>query len=272
MVSINENRITAEKKHRSGCVNSSQILCRQDKAGPVVTCATSVVLSSDNEARMWHAFISWSRTTLPWSTACDSGTTPKIHCSAKEEKNISYGWKCGHCYATRAAFFFYFLRSRPCESGSNVKTGQISKLLSQLCMSHVCNLSRNVGSPAQGSRADLWPASAQQSDLRACLIFTRSPQRHRGGNWCQHSLAECSSFQFSLIAAEVPPSEARWGKHLVLIAHSLCVNMGVGKQGTSGGKWLVQVVISWLSLGAGELCCHLPAGIIRARTSGQTTS
>lgn len=52
MVSINEKRITAEKKHRSGCVNSSQILCRQDKAGPVVTCATYVVLSSDNEARM----------------------------------------------------------------------------------------------------------------------------------------------------------------------------------------------------------------------------
>lgn len=42
----------------------------------------------------------------------------------------------------------------------------------------------------------------------------------------------------------------------------VCVNMGAGKQGTSGGKWLVQVVISWLPLGAGELCCRLPASVI----------
>lgn len=81
-------------------------------------------------------------------------------------------------------------------------------------------------------------------------------------------LAECCSYQFLLIAAEVPPSEARRGKHLVLIAYSKCVcvcvfvNMGPGKRGTSGGKWLMQVVISWLLLRVGELCCHLPAGII----------
>lgn len=55
MASINEDRITAEERRRSGCVNSSQILCRQDKAGPVVTCATYVVLSSVNVCDM-HLF------------------------------------------------------------------------------------------------------------------------------------------------------------------------------------------------------------------------
>lgn len=126
--------------------------------------------------------------------------------------------------------------------------------LSQLCVLSACNLSRKVGSPVPEQTSD----QLKQSMVISGHIwsFNRRPQSHWGGNWYQRSSVEGRHPQFPLIAVEVPPSVLWWGKHLVLIVLSLRVNMRAGKQRTSGGKWLVQVVISWTPLRGGELCCH----------------
>lgn len=156
-------------------------------------------------------------------------------------------------------------------SNNNANSGQISQdtLLSQLCVLSACNLSRKVGSPEPG------PGQAsgqlQQSTVTSGPVWSlnRRPQSHWGGNWCQHSWLECRYCQFPLIAVEVPPSALWQGKHLVLIVLSLRVNMRVGKRRTSGGKWLAQVVISWILL-RGEnyaviLCKHNCAWTASAR-------
>lgn len=130
--------------------------------------------------------------------------------------------------------------------------------LSQLCVLSACNLSRKVGSPAPEQTSGRLKQSMVTSE--PVWSFNRRPQSHWGGNWYQRSSGESRYPQFPLIAVEVPPSVFWWGKHLVLIVLSLRVNMRAGKRRTSGGKWLVQVVISWTPL-RGEnyaviLCKH----------------
>lgn len=124
-----------------------------------------------------------------------------------------------------------------------------------------------MGSPAPGQTS----GQLQRSMVTPGPVWSRNrrPQSHWGGNWCQRFSVEGRYRQFPLIAVEVPPSVLWRGKHLVLIVLSLRVNMRVGKRTTSGGKWLVQVVISWTPL-RGEnyavvLCKHNCALIASVR-------
>lgn len=119
-----------------------------------------------------HLIHERSETTLPWSTACDSGTTPRIHYSVKEkEKNIShrrYCWKYTHIYMqlwSAPLLSQNVLITLSSVRVNNANSRQISKTLSQLCVLSACNLSRKEGSPAPGPGANLWSVSAEHGDL-----------------------------------------------------------------------------------------------------------
>lgn len=74
----------------------------------------------------------------------------------------------------------HFLRWRP--SQSRVRSGQISKIWSQLSSRHlgVCSCSRKVGSPALGPGRSSGQLQLSSLASETCLIFTRrSPKTRR---------------------------------------------------------------------------------------------
>lgn len=122
-----------------------------------------------------------SETTLPWSTACDSGTRPRIHYSGREKEKTTVTRLHWDLFLNRFIHHHFFRLT--CLTFSCTITMNLfitfpkpsyhiphipilKSSWSRLCVLSACNLSRKGGHQTR-PRANLWSVSAEHGDLSA---------------------------------------------------------------------------------------------------------